>query len=239
VVALGADVRLYRGVAGTGRRGHVTPIELENDDNCPVNSDPHSCLEEPTRHRTRGDSRQYVLVTADGVHLPPTVVSADGRREFACFPAAILGFLVNADDEILLLSHPDREGHWEVINGAVEEGENPVEALRRETAEEAGPDVRIRPVGLVHTWLHRYDAAVPAMLSIAYVATYLGGEVVPGSDMANSEVRWAGSRELQSGDLTLLVPSQPWLFERALAVHSCFSEAQVELEPWQGGAHGG
>jgi hypothetical protein len=41
-------------------------------------------------------------------------------------------------------------------------------------------------VGSVHTWLHRFDAAVPAMLSIAYVATYLGGEVLPGSDMAMS-----------------------------------------------------
>ena len=69
-------------------------------------------------------------------------------------------------------------GGWQVVSGAIEEGESPVEALLREVAEEAGPEVSIRPVGSVHTWLHHFDAAVPAMLSIAYVATYLGGEVL-------------------------------------------------------------
>ena len=100
--------------------------------------------------------------------------SADGRRDFACFPAAILGFLINEADQILVLSHPARKGGWEVINGAIDEGEAPAEALLREVAEEAGPEVKIRPVGVVHTFLYRYDALVPAMLSVAYAASYLG-----------------------------------------------------------------
>jgi 8-oxo-dGTP pyrophosphatase MutT (NUDIX family) len=166
------------------------------------------------------------------------MIAADGQREFSCFPAAILGFVINADDEILVLSHPDRDGGWEVINGAVEEGESPVAALLREVSEEAGPDVRIRPVASVHTWLHRFDPAVPAMVSIAYVATYLGGDVVPGSDMAKSEVRWVSLREVQSGKLPLLVPSQSWIFQRALAVHAIFKDEQVVLEPWQTGIAG-
>ena len=80
--------------------------------------------------------------------------------------------------------------------------------------------------------LHRFDAAVPVMLSIAYVATYLGGDVVPGSDMAMSDVRWASVAEIERGEVSLLVPSQPWLFRRAVAVHSLLRGEQVDLEPW-------
>jgi class 3 adenylate cyclase/ADP-ribose pyrophosphatase YjhB (NUDIX family) len=166
----------------------------------------------------------------------PTMVTDDGQREFACFPAAILGFVVNDDDEILLLSHPARKGGWEVINGAMREGESPVVALLREVSEEAGSGLTIRPVGLVHTFLYRFDSAIPAMLSIAYVATYVDGDVVPGSDMAMSEFRWASLHEIESAQLSLAVPSQSWLFRRALTVHALFKGEQVELEPWQAAA---
>jgi class 3 adenylate cyclase len=113
------------------------------------------------------------------------------------------------------------------------EGDSPVAALLREVSEEAGPGLVIRPVGTVHTFLYRFDSAIPAMLSVAYVATYLDGEVLPGSDMAMSEFRWAGLREIESDQLSLSVPSQPWLFRRALTVHALFKDEQFELEPWQ------
>ena len=164
------------------------------------------------------------------------MVTDDGHREFACFPAAILGFVVNDDDEILLLSHPARKGGWEVVNGAMREGESPVVALLREVSEEAGTGLTIQPVGLVHTFLYRFDSAIPAMLSIAYVATYVDGDVVPGSDMAMSEFRWASLHEIESGRLSLAVPSQSWMFRRALTVHRMFKGEQVELEPWQAAA---
>ncbi len=70
------------------------------------------------------------------------------------------------------------------------------------------------------------------MLSIAYVATYLGGDVVPGSDMALSDVRWVTIAEIERGDVSLLVPSQPWLFQRAIAVHALLKDDEVDLEPW-------
>lgn len=168
----------------------------------------------------------------DGAGLP-RIESANGRREFACFPAAILGFIFNDAGEILMLSHPETPGAWQVINGAVEDGESPVAALLRETSEEAGPEVRIRPVACVHTFLFRYDERVQAMLSIAYAATYLGGDVVPGSDMAGSEWRWVGLSEIESGAVRTTVPMQPWLFRRAAAIHSLLRDAEVELEPWE------
>lgn len=163
----------------------------------------------------------------------PTVRSLDGRREFACFPAAILGFLINDRDEILLLSHPSRKGSWEVVNGAVEAGESPREALLRETREEAGPAVRIKPVAAFHVYQYRFDARVSSMFSIAYCATYLDGDVAPGHDMAMSDHRWAPLEEIEGGSLSLLVPSQPWLFRRAVTVHRLFKDEVVELEPWR------
>lgn len=163
----------------------------------------------------------------------PTVRTADGRREFACFPAAILGFLINERDEILLLSHPSRKGGFEVINGAVEHGESPLEAFYRETREEAGPRVQMKPVSAFHTFLYRFDSRVPAMFSIAYVATYLGGDIEPGHDMAGSSVRWVALPEIVEGRMNILVPSQAWLFRRAVMVHSLLKTDEVTLEPWQ------
>jgi len=169
----------------------------------------------------------------DGAGLP-RLKSANGRREFACFPAAILGFIFNDEGEILLLSHPETSGAWQVINGAVEDGESPVAALLRETAEEAGPAVRIRPVACVHAFLFRYDERVQAMFSIAYAATYLGGGIVPGSDMAGSEWRWVGLSDIESGEIRPMVPMQRWLFRRAAAIHSLLrDDTEVELEPWE------
>lgn len=167
----------------------------------------------------------------------PTIRSTDGRREFTCFPAAILGFIFNDRGELLLLGHPERRGAWEVVNGAVEAGESPVDALMRETAEEAGPDVRIRPVACVHTFLFRYDAAVTTMLSIAYAASYLGGDVTPGDDMAGSNHTWATLNDIESGAIRLLVPTQLWIVQRAALVHSLFKDVHVDLEPWAAMTH--
>lgn len=68
----------------------------------------------------------------------PTITSASGRRTFACCPVAVLGFIVNAEEQILVLKHPQRSG-WEVINGALDAGETVGEGLLREIREEAGP----------------------------------------------------------------------------------------------------
>jgi 8-oxo-dGTP pyrophosphatase MutT (NUDIX family) len=165
----------------------------------------------------------------------PVMIAANGQREFACFPAAIMAFIIDADDRIMLLSGRVRDGGWQVICGAMEEGESPLAAVLREVAEEAGPDVSIRPVGPVDTWLHRFDSAVQAMLSIAYVATYLGGEIRTGSDMAGSAVRWATVAEVEQGDVRLAVrPSQPlWLFRRAVALHALLKDDNLDLEPRQ------
>lgn len=149
----------------------------------------------------------------------PELVASNGRR-FAGFAAAVLVFIVDsATERILLLSSPAKRGRpgWETVNGGLEAGETLLEGLAREVAEEAGPSVAIDVLGTVHAWTWRYDDLVPHMLSIAYVARYLGGEVVPGDDMAGSEVRWASMDDVRAlaaaGEA--LIPEEVWLFERA------------------------
>lgn len=159
--------------------------------------------------------------------LQPELVGANGRR-FAGFAAAVLVFVVDPSTRrFLLLSSPAKRGRpgWEIVNGGLEAGETPEQGLLREVAEEAGPDVRISVRGTVHAWSWRYDERIPNLLSLAFVATYLGGDVVPGDDMAGSEVRWASLEDITSmvASGVALVPEEPWLFVRALEVLDLWS----------------
>ena len=154
----------------------------------------------------------------------PELVGRNGRR-FPGFAAAVLVFIVDPSTRrFLLLSSPPKRGRpgWEVVNGGLEAGESVLEGVRREVAEEAGPAVRLGVLGAVHSWTYRYDDSVTHMLSLAFVASYLGGEVVPGDDMAGCEVRWASLDEVRS--LPALIPEEVWLFERALELFDLWSD---------------
>jgi 8-oxo-dGTP diphosphatase len=166
------------------------------------------------------------------IDTQPHVLTADRRRRFACSPVAILVFVVNEREEALLLSHPERQGGWEVVNGALEAGETVLEGALRETREEAGPGVRVRPLGTVHVSSFHYDEQVEYMLSLGYLMAYDGGEIEPGSDMAGSAYRWWGLAELEEDDVHLIVPpGQKWLLERAVELYRLWRGREVDLQP--------
>jgi 8-oxo-dGTP pyrophosphatase MutT (NUDIX family) len=56
----------------------------------------------------------------------------------------------------------------------------------RETREEAGEQVRVRPLGTVHISTFHYGEDVRYMLSVGYLMVYEGGGIQPGDDMAES-----------------------------------------------------
>jgi ADP-ribose pyrophosphatase YjhB (NUDIX family) len=153
----------------------------------------------------------------------PELVGANGRR-FPGFAAAVLVFIIDPSTRrVLLLSSPAKRGRagWEIVNGGLEAGETLLDGVRREAAEEAGPSVRLRVLGVAHASTWHYDDEIPHMISTFFVASYLGGDVEPGDDMAGSAVRWATLDEVvaMAAAGEALVPEESWVFERAF---ECF-----------------
>ena len=170
----------------------------------------------------------------------PELVGANGRR-FAGFAVAVLVFIVDPSTRrFLLLSSPAKRLRpgWEIVNGGVEAGETLLAALGREVAEEAGPSVRLDVLGTVHAWTWRYDDEVQHMVCTAFVATYLGGDVEPGDDMAGSVVRWATLEEVRELERSSrLIPDHAWVFERALECFDLWSSREASAQPgWETGA---
>ena len=166
----------------------------------------------------------------------PEIVTSKGRR-FACSPGAVLGIVVNEQERILLLSSPIASGGWEVINGALEAGETVLEGALREVAEEAGAQVQVRPLGVVHAITFHYDDVAQFMISINYLFEYLGGPVEPGDDMAGSAFRWWSLEELREERPLLLVPGneQLWILERAVELFKLWRGKEVPSVPHPSG----
>ncbi len=155
-----------------------------------------------------------------------TYLAGKSGRRFAAFAAAVLVFIIDEQERLLMLSHPARPGKWEVVNGAMDAGDTVLSAALRETAEEAGPAVRVRPLGAFHAYTFRYDEAVSHMISVCYLCAYRGGEVTPGDDMAGSAVRWWSLEEIEAEDAYTVAPRIPqrWVLRRAVECYRLWKD---------------
>ena len=158
----------------------------------------------------------------------PTVTGSSGRT-FPAFPAAVLVFIIDEQERILLLSAPKRPGKWEPVNGGMDAGDTPISAALRETAEEAGDQVRTRQLGIFHAYLFPYDPVL-SMISLLVVSAYEGGEVIPGDDMRGSEVRWWSLAEIDAEQPQIIVPrdGSRWVLGRAI---ECYRMWKDQTEP--------
>ncbi len=95
----------------------------------------------------------------------------------------------NAADEVLLVKHRSRG--WELPQGRVEEGENLIFALSRETLEETG--VTICHARLEVVWSKITD---PSAVVFCFSARYASGELTPSEETPC--VEWC--REEQIGE---------------------------------------
>jgi len=81
---------------------------------------------------------------------------------------AVKSFIVNDKKELLLVKRQDDDVHspgaWEIPGGRLELGENPFEALRRETKEETNLDIEIKNPLRVHHF-ERDDGQMITMIS--------------------------------------------------------------------------
>ena len=103
---------------------------------------------------------------------------------------AVSVFLTDADRRVLLARRarePDA-GLWDTLGGFLEEGEHPLDALRREVREESG--LEVEPRGFVGAFMDTYGGGPDAVvvLNLVWEATASGGDAVPADDV--SELRW-------------------------------------------------
>jgi catechol 2,3-dioxygenase-like lactoylglutathione lyase family enzyme/8-oxo-dGTP pyrophosphatase MutT (NUDIX family) len=143
---------------------------------------------------------------------PPTVADPLKPRRFACSPIGVFVVVVRDDGRILLLRAPD--GRVEVPNGAVEFGEQPVDAAQRELREEAGP-VETGEFACFAAFHVDYDNRLPPLLSVGFAARHRGGEPRAGDDMAHCEPVWSSTEEIDPRALG--VPREVALLEQAIS----------------------
>jgi mutator protein MutT len=90
-------------------------------------------------------------------------------------------------------------GSWDLPGGFIDEGEHPLECLRRELSEEAG--ITLEDHQLLGIWIDRYDykGRVVATLNIYYGARIAEGTPTAADDVA--ELRWFAPDEVSAGEL--------------------------------------
>jgi 8-oxo-dGTP pyrophosphatase MutT (NUDIX family) len=110
--------------------------------------------------------------------------------------------LVWDDDDRLLLVRGADTGTWQTIGGAVEPGESPWDAARRETAEETGLEVSLSGIrGVIGG--PRFQHTYPNGDRVAFVSTVFDGRIISGTpvpdDDETTEVAWFAPAELAAG----------------------------------------
>jgi ADP-ribose pyrophosphatase YjhB (NUDIX family) len=131
------------------------------------------------------------------MHLPGRAeCDACGFVHWAHSSPAVSAFVGDDDGRVLLArrAHEPDAGLWDALGGFLEEGEHPLDGLRREVLEETG--LTVEPGPFVGVYMDTYgtgEGAVP-VLNLVWEATVTGGEARPADDV--SELRWFGREEL-------------------------------------------
>jgi 8-oxo-dGTP diphosphatase len=115
---------------------------------------------------------------------------ACGFVQYASSRPTASAFVLDEDGRILLARRafePDA-GKWDVPGGFLEEGEDPVEGLRRELREEAGVEIEVGDFAGV--FVDTYDDLPNEsyVLNLVWEARITEGEPTPDDDV--SELRW-------------------------------------------------
>ena len=168
----------------------------------------------------------------------PFMTNAQGTRRFACSAVAVQAIILNADERLLLLSSPtrNRAGEWQTISGSLEAAETVLNGVLREVSEEVGPQVQVRPLGVVHTHTFHFDDQVPYMIGVYYLCAYEGGKIQPGDDMHDAHWRWWSIEELTAAHIQFHRSTHLLMLQRAVALYRLWKDQpavplQAALEP--------
>jgi ADP-ribose pyrophosphatase YjhB (NUDIX family) len=103
---------------------------------------------------------------------------------------------VDEEGRVLLVRRAvePHKGSWDVPGGFLEEGEHPLDGVRRELREETG--LEVEPLEFLGIWMDRYggDSTAQATLNMYWTARVASGQADPADDV--SELRWFGADEL-------------------------------------------
>jgi ADP-ribose pyrophosphatase YjhB (NUDIX family) len=138
---------------------------------------------------------------------------ACGSRYFAN-SAPTVGALCEDEHGRLMLARRSiepRKGKWDTPGGFLEEGEPPLDGLKRELREETG--LEVEPVEFLGalTDLYGDGPEAVAVLSLNWTARVVGGTPEPADDI--SEIRWFAAEELPRPE-EIAFPSVVELVER-------------------------
>ena len=126
---------------------------------------------------------------------------ACGFRTYANSEPTASALCVDDEGRVLLSRRAGApfEGRWDFPGGFLNEGEHPLDALRRELKEEAG--VEIEPLEFLGVWIDRYseDDSGPATLNFYWTARIVQGEPEPDDDVA--ELCWFSAEQIPREEL--------------------------------------
>jgi len=90
------------------------------------------------------------------------------------------------------------KGYWDIPGGFLDEGEHPLDGMRRELREETG--LEVDPLEFLGTWMDRYggDSTAEATLNFYWTVRAVGGEPAPADDV--DDLRWFAPAELPGRD---------------------------------------
>ncbi|MDW8339142.1 MAG: NUDIX domain-containing protein, partial [Thermoleophilia bacterium] len=116
-------------------------------------------------------------------------------------PIPAVAALVLDENERLLLARRAQEpfaGRWDMPGGFLEEGERPVEALRRELEEETSLTVAVGRLVGVYPDAYGEGPDAVEVVNLAWEAIPVAGDPAPADDV--SELRWFSLDELPPRD---------------------------------------
>jgi NAD+ diphosphatase len=124
-----------------------------------------------------------------------------GFRSYASSKPTASALCIDEEGRVLLSRRAidPFKGRWDLPGGFLDEGEHPLDCLRRELHEEAGMEVE--PRRFLGIWMDRYggDGSAAATLNFYWTARIADGDPEPADDVA--ELRWFAPDEIPHDEL--------------------------------------